>query len=310
MKPFIRPHHDDFNINSAASPAPTVTGKAQASWRDALPVHPAAEMFPRMSEVELRELGEDIRAHGLTSPIVIYKECGFGDDDPAQYSLLDGRNRLDAMALVGIQFELHFKRWRRMRCKGWRLVSEIDDGIHDLIRVECFADPFEYVFSANIHRRHLTAEQKRDLIGKLLKADPKKSDRQIAETVKASPTTVGTIRSKMEQAGDVSKLDTRRDTKGRKQPASKPKPPPTAIPKDEPAVTSNPDHKADGPNPLVAAWDKSNSKQRHDFVLARKIEIMRAQARVGWSAFGDVPPYADRGATDEEPTADSRDGVS
>ena len=51
------------------------------------------------------------------------------------------------------------------------------------------------------------------------KADPSKSDRQIAETVKASPTTVGTVRAKMEANGDVSNLDTRRDTKGREQPA-------------------------------------------------------------------------------------------
>jgi hypothetical protein len=82
--------------------------------------------------------------------------------------------------------------------------------------------PTAYVISANIHRRHLTAEQKRDLIAKLLKAQPEKSDRQIADTVKASPTTVGTVRAKMEAAGDVSKLDTRRDRKGRQQPASKP----------------------------------------------------------------------------------------
>jgi len=41
--------------------------------------------------------------------------------------------------------------------------------------------------------------------------------------VKASPTTVGTVRAEMEAKGDVSKLDTRRDSKGRKQPAKKKK---------------------------------------------------------------------------------------
>ena len=46
--------------------------------------------------------------------------------------------------------------------------------------------------------------------------------RQVAETVKASPTTVGTVRAKMEAAGDVSKLDTRQDSQGRRQPARKP----------------------------------------------------------------------------------------
>ena len=46
-------------------------------------------------------------------------------------------------------------------------------------------DPYGYVISVNLHRRHLTAEQKRELIAQLLKATPEKSDRQIAETVKA-----------------------------------------------------------------------------------------------------------------------------
>jgi hypothetical protein len=82
-----------------------------------------------------------------------------------------------------------------------------------------FVDPVVYVISANIHRRHLTPENKRDLIALLLKEKPEASDRSIAKTVKVSPTTVGAVRAKIEAKGDVSKLDTRTDTKGRKQPA-------------------------------------------------------------------------------------------
>jgi hypothetical protein len=82
-------------------------------------------------------------------------------------------------------------------------------------------DPYAYVMSANLHRRHLTTEQKRDLIAKLVKAQPEKSDRQIAKETKTSPTTVGTVRTKLEETGDVSRLDTRTDTKGRAQPAHK-----------------------------------------------------------------------------------------
>src|SRR5262249_15718640 len=80
-----------------------------------------------------------------------------------------------------------------------------------------------FVISANIHRRHLTGEQKRDLIGKLIKAQPQKPDLQIAKTVKVSPTTVGTVRREMEAKGDVSNLETRTDTRGRNQPSSKPR---------------------------------------------------------------------------------------
>ena len=82
-------------------------------------------------------------------------------------------------------------------------------------------DPYEYVKSANIHRRHLTAEKKREAIANLIKATPGKSDRQIAKTAKASPTFVGKVRAEMEAKGEVSTVDTRTDAKGVKQPARK-----------------------------------------------------------------------------------------
>jgi hypothetical protein len=34
------------------------------SWRDVIRIHPATELFPLMTETELRELGEDIRKNG------------------------------------------------------------------------------------------------------------------------------------------------------------------------------------------------------------------------------------------------------
>ena len=55
--------------------------------------------------------------------------------------------------------------------------------------------PYAYVTSANIHRRHLTAEQKRELIAKLIEADPTKSNRQIAKTVKVDHKTVASGQS-------------------------------------------------------------------------------------------------------------------
>src|SRR6516162_4185296 len=172
--------------------------KPAVFWRDSLPIHPAAELFPLMPPDELRVLGEDIMKNGLRSPIVLWRA-----DDKTPAVLLDGRNRLDAIEMApGSPVE-----------------------VRNVVVLDHTTDPYAFVISTYIHRRHLTAEKKRELIANLLKAQPDRSDRQIAATVKASPTTVGTVRAKMEATGDVSKLDTRRDTKGRNQPAAKKKPP-------------------------------------------------------------------------------------
>jgi len=181
---------------------------SRKSWRDVLPIHPAAELFPPMSSDELRELGADIvKKNGLVAPIALWRR---NPNEPLQ--LLDGRNRLDAIELVT---------GRTVEVGVPSLMAGDFLATNKVLMLDKSVEPFAYVISANIHRRHLDAEQKRNLIAKLIKATPEKSDRQIAETVKASPTTVGTVRAEMEAKGDVSKLDTRRDSKGRNQPAKK-----------------------------------------------------------------------------------------
>ena len=80
------------------------------NWRDHLKVHPAAELFPLMSETDpkaLQELAKDIKKNGLRQEIV------FDDKDG---SLLDGRNRLDTLALLGM-LELMLK-GKGIRIKG------------------------------------------------------------------------------------------------------------------------------------------------------------------------------------------------
>ena len=202
------------------------------SWRDSLPIHPAAALFPRMSSDELRELGKDIRKNGLRSSIALWQS-----DKRASALLLDGISRLDAVEVeLGRPVRVVPRTYRRRT--RWFLETD-EDGksvpITNLIREagnttakeQTFillgrdVDPWAYVTSANLHRRHLTAEQRRELIGKLIEAMPEKSNRQIAKLVNASPTTVGTKRSEMEATGDVSKLDTSTDTKGRRQPVHK-----------------------------------------------------------------------------------------
>ena len=177
------------------------------NWRDILPVHPAADLFPLMSESELRELGEDIETNGLQSPIIIHDG-----------RLLDGRNRLDAMALMGLSFEIE-KYKQKYKLLGFQV--PFTGGIRHLTDAD--PDPYAYVVSANLHRRHLTAEQKRDLIEKLLKAKPEASDRTIAKQTKVDHKTVGKARAELEGRGDIPHVENRTDSKGRQQPATKPK---------------------------------------------------------------------------------------
>jgi hypothetical protein len=87
---------------------------------------------------------------------------------------------------------------------------------------EC--DPSAVVRSLNAHRRHLTPEQKREIIRKLLKATPEKSDRQVAKLAGVSHPHVGKVRRSLEQTGDVETVSTSTDTKGRKQPRTKKRP--------------------------------------------------------------------------------------
>jgi ParB-like chromosome segregation protein Spo0J len=160
-------------------------GKISTVATPDLPIHPAAEAFPLMSESELRELADDIKTNGLAHAIV--RDAGM---------ILDGRNRLAACEIAGVE-----PRFEEYTGK----------------------DPVAYVISANIHRRHLTTDQKREVIAKLLKADPSKSNRWLAAPLGVDGKTVGRVRDQMEARGALPHVAKRTDTKGRKQPARRKK---------------------------------------------------------------------------------------
>ncbi len=231
---------------------------AVKSWRDVYPIHPAAEMFPLMAHDELLELGEDIKKNGLRVPIVIFREGPAGDDETLY--VLDGRNRLDAMEAVGINLVTHkcpdqfpvpstvarYKRgaldeetverlgvfaklggYKAVRyvsgsCKAMSMALSPEGGISPET-IEMLEDPWEYVLSANVHRRHLTTTQKRELIQKVLQAHPEKSNRRIGKLATVDHKTVASARTELERRGEFPHVDQVVDTKGRKQPTRKPK---------------------------------------------------------------------------------------
>ena len=76
--------------------------------------------------------------------------------------VVDGRNRLDALELNGER--LCFKKNGRLR--------EFYATGKTCFRIIPKAEALSYIASANLYRRHLTVEQKRERIADLLKANP------------------------------------------------------------------------------------------------------------------------------------------
>ena len=94
------------------------------------PIHPVAELFPPMTELELAGLIADIQQNGQRESIVIWRG-----------SLIDGRHRLQAC------LELNIK----------PVIKELSDD----------EDPVAYVISHNLHRRHLSTSQRAVIAAKL-----------------------------------------------------------------------------------------------------------------------------------------------
>jgi hypothetical protein len=90
--------------------------------------------------------------------------------------LLDGRSRLDALELNGGTIDLD------------------DTSIFEVVADT--VDPVAYIIGANMLRRHLTSEQRQDLLIKLIARTPEKSDRQIGKEYGIDHKTVGTARAK------------------------------------------------------------------------------------------------------------------
>jgi hypothetical protein len=86
-------------------------------------LHPIAAALPQFDADQLPVLADDIRVHGLREPIVLYED-----------KVLDGQNRQLACELAGVEP---------------RYVEYTGD------------DPVGLVVSANLHRRHLNADNGR-----------------------------------------------------------------------------------------------------------------------------------------------------
>lgn len=113
-----------------------------------MPVHPAADLFPMLAEDELRELAEDVRAHGLHEPLWVWNDPERGP------VLLDGRNRLAACKLAGVK---------------------------PTTRTYAGDDPVGFVWTENYHRRHLTAGQRAYAVSRKAELEAEETKRRETE---------------------------------------------------------------------------------------------------------------------------------
>jgi ParB-like chromosome segregation protein Spo0J len=117
-------------------------------------IHPLAELFPPMPDDQYQALKADIAENGQKEDIVFWQD-----------KLVDGRHRLRACLELGVKPDM----------------AELDDA----------SDPYIYVISHNLHRRHLTESQRSMVAGKLATL-PRGGDRK-SEDFKGSIDTLKSI---------------------------------------------------------------------------------------------------------------------
>jgi ParB-like chromosome segregation protein Spo0J len=125
--------------------------------------HPLANMFPMIEGREFEELTRDVAAQGILEPIRLF-----------QGMILDGRNRYAAAKACGHEFS-----------------------VDDFVQWEgTLAEAEAWVISTNLHRRHLSAKQKQEMVRARIRKSPEMSNRQIAKLLGVSHTMVADERER------------------------------------------------------------------------------------------------------------------
>ena len=128
-------------------------------------VHPAADIFPMMSEEELVDLAEDIKANGLAHPLII----------DAAGQLIDGRNRHAACLLAGVK-----PRFESLNGH----------------------DPLAYIASANLKRRNLSKGQQAMVLA-MIYPEPEPGGRGKNVAARKTQETLGFSGERLRQARQV-----------------------------------------------------------------------------------------------------------
>lgn len=135
---------------------------------DNLQFHPLANIFDLIDGDEFDAFVDMFRKQGLLQQIILH-----------QGMILEGRNR-----------------YRAGKQCGHKWTSK------DFTELPLTKNPYEFVIAANVQRRHLTSDQKRNLAVRLIRERPNDSDRKIALLIGVSNKTISTYRKELEEAVD------------------------------------------------------------------------------------------------------------
>ena len=133
------------------------------------------QVMPDMAQDEYDALKEDIAERGVMVPIE-FDENG---------NVLDGHHRLKICVELGIEDYPKIVRTGMSEAEKWTHARKL-----------------------NMARRHLTREQRREMIQEQIKDTPELSDRQIAKILGVSHSTVGIIRRELIESGQVDESTT------------------------------------------------------------------------------------------------------
>jgi len=171
----------------------------------------AYQVMPRLSPEEYADLEQSIKDEGVLVPIVV----------STGGQIIDGHHRAEIARRLGIHCPEVIKQ----------------------------GDPTElrtFAYSLNLNRRHLSREQRRDLIAQSLREDPQLSNREHARRTGADDKTVAAIREPLVATAEIPQLDRTTGADGRERPSTRaskdevtegaPKPKPEPKPKATPGA--------------------------------------------------------------------------
>jgi ParB-like chromosome segregation protein Spo0J len=147
---------------------------------------PPYQLMPPLSDKDYRDLKESIRRHGVYADV----------EKDEHGNVLDGHHRVRA--------------WEELRAEGVRLPDypvKIRPGLSE-------SEKRAFVRTVNVERRHLTREQKRQLIADQLRETPERSNRQVAEELGVDHKTVAVVRDTIEATGEIPSWNARPERMG------------------------------------------------------------------------------------------------